>query len=78
MSNTTHMPQFDKLSGADNFPMWKLQMMAYLQVHRIMAVVDGTSKRPVEEKARETWDTNDALAKLAILTAIDAGQREYV
>lgn len=42
-----------------------------------MAIADGTSARPADEKARETWDTNDALTKLAILTAIDAGQHEY-
>lgn len=70
MSNTIRMPQFDKLSGAENFPMWKLQMMAYLQVYKILAIVEGTERRPA--------DVNYAMAKLAILTAIDAGQREYV
>lgn len=78
MSNTTHMPQFDKLTSADNFSMWKLQMAAYLQIYKLMAIVDGTTQRPAEAKAQEIWDTNDALAKLAILTVIDAGQREYV
>jgi len=78
MSNITHMPQFDKLTEADNFPMWKLQMAAYLQVHKLMGIVEGTVERPVEVKPQEVWDTNDALAKLAILTAIDVGQHEYV
>lgn len=72
------MPQFDKLTGSDNFPMWKLQMAAYLSVHKLMVIVDGTVQRPEEQKAKEQWDVNDALAKLAILTAIDAGQHEYV
>jgi len=58
--------------------MWKLQMAAYLQVHKLMGIVEGTVERPVEAKPQEIWDTNDALAKLAILTTIDVGQHEYV
>jgi len=53
-------------------------MTAYLQVHKLMGIVEETVERPVEAKTQEVWDTNDALAKFAILTAIDVGQHEYV
>lgn len=74
------MPQFEKLSGTENFPIWKAQMSAYLTVIKVMDVVDGKRGKPGDNDAANLsrWVTDDATGKLAILTAIDASQLDFV
>lgn len=72
------MPKFEKLNG-DNFAMWKLQMIAYIKLHKIMDVVDRTRKPDSTTISDiEKWKMADSSAILAILTAIDQNQREYI
>lgn len=73
------MPTFDKLSGK-NFTMWRFQMVAYLKMHQLMGVVDGTVNKPDNTDIRkfEELSKKDNSAVLAILPAIDSSQLEYV
>ncbi|KMQ87096.1 retroelement pol polyprotein [Lasius niger] len=74
------MPQFEKLSGTENFPIWKAQMSAYLTVIKVIDIVDGKQEKPDDNDVNNMskWITDDATAKLAILTAIDASQLDFV
>ena len=75
----TQMPQFDKLNGADNFKMWKLQMCAFLDVHGLADIVNGHEQCPGSgEDKIKIWKKSDAQAKLAILCAVSTSQLEFI
>ena len=77
------LPQFEKING-DNFRMWKLQISAYLNVHKLIKIVNGQEERPVlkDDKSNlsevEAWDVKDAQAQRALLTAIGQCQIDFV
>ena len=61
------MPNFEKLNG-DNYTMWRMQFMAFLELHQLIGIVEGTDVMP-EEKADEIvkWSTRNSTVKFAIL-----------
>ncbi|XP_049823478.1 uncharacterized protein LOC126265595 [Aethina tumida] len=73
------VPHFDKLDGK-NFTLWKLQMQTFLDVYGLRKIVNGTERRPdgTNESGDQNWIKKDAKAKLAILTAINVDQLDYV
>ncbi|KAI3696613.1 hypothetical protein L6452_29036 [Arctium lappa] len=61
-----------KLSGHDNYPIWKTQMLCLLEGHDMLGFIDGTLEPPPETKPdnAQWWRRSDALLRGWILGSL--------
>lgn len=55
-----------KLSGQDNFPVWKFQLMLIMQKKGFDGILDGTELRPIGQEQLKNWLRKDKSARRLI------------
>ena len=60
-----------KLIGAKNYAGWSFQLKHYIQGHRLIEFLDGSTVEPTEDKAKVLWIQNNSKVITWILNLVD-------
>ncbi|KMQ82647.1 copia-like polyprotein [Lasius niger] len=65
-TSSNELATIKKLSGQDNFPVWKFQLMLIMQEKGLDSVLDGTEPKPIEQEQLDSWLRKDKGARRLI------------
>jgi gag-polypeptide of LTR copia-type/Domain of unknown function (DUF4219) len=77
-STHTNVYRIDPLSGAENYAVWKIQMMDILTGQDLWEYVDGTTTQPSDPTPKAAWAKKDRMVLSMIRLWVAAKMLVYV